>query len=105
MSMSNVQTAVGPTSTVTVKWDISPNEYECVVVLCPEDVGFSAYVERLPGIVSEGDTEEETLRNIKDALTAALHLYLEDGSIPWAGKDEAVAAPEGAKKRWVLVNV
>ena len=36
--------------------------------------GFSAYIPDLKGCVSQGDTLEETLSNIKEAL----ELYLED---------------------------
>jgi len=38
-----------------------------------EEGGYTAYVPKLPGCVSEGETYEETLVNIKEALT----LYLE----------------------------
>jgi predicted RNase H-like HicB family nuclease len=44
------------------------------VVLEPsEDGGFTVYVPSLPGCVSEGDTKEEALENIKEAIG----LYLE----------------------------
>ena len=44
------------------------------VVLEPSDVGgFSAYVPSLPGCVSEGDSQEEALTNIQEAIS----LYLE----------------------------
>ena len=44
------------------------------VVLEPSDEGgFTVYAPSLPGCVSEGDTEEEALRNIKEAI----ELYLE----------------------------
>ncbi|RLD18336.1 MAG: type II toxin-antitoxin system HicB family antitoxin [Caldiserica bacterium] len=44
------------------------------VVLEPsEDGGFTAYVPSLPGCVSEGETKEEALENIKEAIK----LYLE----------------------------
>jgi predicted RNase H-like HicB family nuclease len=44
------------------------------VVLEPsEDGGFTVYVPSLPGCVSEGDTEEDALRNIREAID----LYLE----------------------------
>lgn len=44
------------------------------VVLEPaEEGGFTAYVPSLPGCISEGDTEEDALRNIKEAIL----LYLE----------------------------
>ena len=44
------------------------------VVLEPsEDGGFTAYVPGLPGCISEGNSKEETLDNIKEAI----QLYLE----------------------------
>lgn len=44
------------------------------VVLEPsEDGGFTVYVPSLPGCVSEGDSEEEALSNIREAV----ELYLE----------------------------
>ncbi|HHT9120537.1 MAG TPA: type II toxin-antitoxin system HicB family antitoxin [Candidatus Hypogeohydataceae bacterium YC41] len=46
------------------------------VVLEPsEEGGFTVYVPSLPGCISEGDTEEEGLANIKEAI----ELYLEPG--------------------------
>ena len=45
-----------------------------LVVLEPSDEGgYTVYVPSLPGCISEGDTEEEALRNIKEAI----ELYLE----------------------------
>lgn len=44
------------------------------VVLEAQDVGgFTAYVPSLPGCVSEGETREEAIENIKEAI----ELYLE----------------------------
>ncbi len=44
------------------------------VVLEPSDEGgFTVHVPTLPGCISEGNTREEALANIKDAIT----LYLE----------------------------
>jgi predicted RNase H-like HicB family nuclease len=44
------------------------------IVLEPsEDGGFTAIVPSLPGCISEGDTREEALANIRDAI----ELYLE----------------------------
>jgi predicted RNase H-like HicB family nuclease len=44
-----------------------------VVIEPQEEGGFTAYVPKLPGCVSEGDTYDETMENIKEAL----QLYLE----------------------------
>jgi predicted RNase H-like HicB family nuclease len=44
------------------------------VILEPsEEGGFTAIVPTLPGCISEGDTREEALRNIREAIT----LYFE----------------------------
>jgi predicted RNase H-like HicB family nuclease len=53
------------------------------VVLEPSDEGgFTVYVPALPGCVSEGETEDEALANIREAIG----LYLEP-----VEDDEAVA--------------
>ena len=44
-----------------------------VILEASEEGGFTAYVPSLPGCISEGDTEEEALANIKEAI----ELYLE----------------------------
>ena len=44
------------------------------IVLEPSDEGgFTVYVPSLPGCISEGDTREEAMENIKEAIS----LYLE----------------------------
>ncbi len=49
-------------------------EYIYKIVIEPqEEGGYTAYVPKLPGCISEGETYEETLENIKEAL----ELYLE----------------------------
>jgi len=45
------------------------------VILEPSDEGgFTVYVPSLPGCISEGDTREEALENIREAID----LYLEE---------------------------
>ena len=44
------------------------------IVLEPaEEGGFTAYVPSLPGCISEGDTKEDAIKNIREAV----ELYLE----------------------------
>ena len=44
------------------------------IILEPSDEGgFTAYVPSLPGCISEGNTKEEAVKNIKEAI----ELYLE----------------------------
>ena len=61
------------------------------VILEPsEEGGFTAFVPSLPGCISEGDTEEEALANIKEAI----QLYLEpveDDVVPFQGKIKEVS--------------
>ena len=50
------------------------------VVLEPSDEGgYTVFVPSLPGCVSEGDTEEEALVNIREAI----ELYLEPVDDDW----------------------
>ena len=44
-----------------------------VVLETSEEGGFTVYVPSLPGCISEGETEEEALANIREAI----ELYLE----------------------------
>jgi len=44
-----------------------------VVLEASEEGGFTVYIPSLPGCISEGQTEEEALANIKEAI----ELYLE----------------------------
>jgi predicted RNase H-like HicB family nuclease len=56
------------------------------VILEPsEEGGFTVYVPSLPGCISEGDTLEEALANIREAID----LYLEE--------EEPVTLPEKAQ--------
>jgi len=59
------------------------------VILEPgEDGGFTAIVPALPGCISEGDTREDALRNIQEAI----ELYLEpvEDDVPLSPKAEEV---------------
>jgi len=79
--------------------------YECRVLLCPEpEGGYSVHAIRLPGVVSQGETEEEALANIADAFQEVIRTYVEDGgTIPWSDAD--TERPKGSLERWILVHV
>ncbi|MFB3789590.1 MAG: type II toxin-antitoxin system HicB family antitoxin [bacterium] len=54
------------------------------IVLEPSgEGGYTVYVPALPGCISEGETEEEALRNIKEAI----ELYLEPEKGEWSEND------------------
>lgn len=58
------------------------------VVLEPaEDGGYVVYVPSLPGCISEGDSKEEALKNIKEAI----ELYLEPTENPILANSAEVA--------------
>lgn len=86
-------------------WVRLERSYRCQVLLSPEpEGGFSVEAVSLPGAVSEGETVEETLSNIREALQGAIGQYLADGDpIPWT--DRELERPEGSIELWVLVSV
>ena len=57
------------------------------IILEPsEEGGYTVYVPSLPGCISEGDTREEALTNIKEAI----ELYLEPDDDRQPGKNAEV---------------
>ncbi|MBI4727769.1 type II toxin-antitoxin system HicB family antitoxin [candidate division TA06 bacterium] len=57
------------------------------VVLEPsEEGGYTAFVPSLPGCISEGETLEEAMANIREAI----ELYLEPVEDDWIVKDGAL---------------
>lgn len=78
--------------------------YRCLVYLAEEDEGgFSVVAAQLPGVASQGDTEQEALANIVEAFEGAIAVYKgQGGNIPWLKTPEE---PErGAVPRWVIVH-
>jgi predicted RNase H-like HicB family nuclease len=63
-----------------------------VVLERAEEGGYTVYVPSLPGCISEGDTKEEALKNIREAI----ELYLEP-------KDEDIIVSEGVELTEVTV--
>lgn len=57
---------------------------------------FSVFIPQLPGCVSCGDTEEEAMRMIIEALGLLLDSYHDDSvSVPWVeGRCETVGASQ-----------
>ncbi len=56
-----------------------------VVIESSEEGGFTVYAPSLPGCVSEGETEQEAMQNIREAI----ELYLEpvDDDLAGIGKE------------------
>jgi predicted RNase H-like HicB family nuclease len=56
------------------------------VILEPsEDGGYTVHVPCLPGCISQGETKEEALANIREAI----ELYLEPIEDDYAGREDA----------------
>lgn len=55
------------------KGEIIMDYYYKIIIEPQEEDGYTAFVPKLPGCVSEGETYDETIVNIKEAL----ELYLE----------------------------
>jgi predicted RNase H-like HicB family nuclease len=103
MSTAELRTGTMPLEP-SVSWQSFDRAYQCPVLLCPEEGGFSIHALTLPGAVSEGESEEEALANIAEAIQLLIEGYTESGiAIPWRAV-EVDDIPKGAKKRWILVN-
>ena len=77
--------------------------YECRVLLVPEDAGgFSAHATQLPGLVSQGESEEEALENIREAFRGVASVYQETGRIPWSPVE--MERSKDSLERWILVD-
>lgn len=66
--------------------------YTVVLSPDPERGGYTVTVPALPGAVSEGDTRDEALANIREAMEGWLEVALEDGHGPLLETPELVAA-------------
>ena len=47
----------------------------------PEAGGYSVYVPAFPGALSQGETKEEAIDNITEALLALIESYEDDGGV------------------------
>ena len=80
--------------------------YECHIWITPEaEGGYSVSIPCLPGTCSQGDTEEEAIKNISEAFKATAESYLEEGEIPWLNREDIQRPPEGVKEKWIVVEV
>lgn len=64
--------------------------YSILLIPDPEEGGYTATVPALPGCVTEGDTLEEVMENIRDAI----RLYVEDVKASGEPVPEEVVSPQ-----------
>lgn len=69
--------------------------YKIALILEPRpEGGFTVTSPTLPELLTEGDTLQEALENVRDALAAVLEIYLEDGrELPTGVKAEPGQEP------------
>ena len=57
-----------------------------VILEKSDEGGYTAYVPSLPGCISEGDTKEDALKNVQEAI----ELYLEPVEDDWILDEKAL---------------
>lgn len=72
-----------------MEWDMPDRVYVCRAWFTPDDDGgFTVIAAKLPGVISEGDTENEAMENIIDAFRESILSYQEDEiDVPWEDVD------------------
>ncbi len=103
--MSTVEeTGAHPQITDGTAWAKPESRFSCKVFVLEEDSEYSVFAADLPGVVSQGDTINDALENIREALEGALAEYLDDGgTVPWSA--ESMEKPRGAIEFRLTVNV
>jgi predicted RNase H-like HicB family nuclease len=64
-------------------------KFQVIFTFDSEYDGYIAEVPELPGCVSQGKTPDETIENIKDAITGYLHVQAKHGK-PYIVKESQV---------------
>ncbi|MBN2292641.1 MAG: type II toxin-antitoxin system HicB family antitoxin [Pirellulales bacterium] len=79
--------------------------YRCHICTIKEDDStFSAIVLNLPGCGSCGDTEEEAIANVREAVLGVIESHrAANEPIPWCDAENN-DIPNGAKRKWILVD-
>ncbi|MBI5324550.1 MAG: type II toxin-antitoxin system HicB family antitoxin [Ignavibacteriae bacterium] len=65
------------------------NKYEIIIYWSTEDSAVIAEIPELPGCIAHGETEEDALKNIKDAMNLWIETAKEFG--------EQIPAPKGRR--------
>lgn len=89
------------------EWEIiDPSKrYRALAIVTRDDEdSFTSICPSLPGAGSQGDSAEEAIENLKEALAGCIESYLEAGEcIPWIR--EAGFGGDAEIKRWIVVDV
>ncbi len=94
----------------SANFDVGPVKYDTksirvhIALVRESDGTFSAIALNLPGCGSCGDTEEEAIANVREAVVGVVESYATADDVPWIESDEYEEIPDGAKLKWILVN-
>ena len=72
-----------------------------------EDHGYVGFAPRLPGVVSQGETIDETFHNLKEALAQVLESYKDAGEdIPLLNHENATSPiDDDVQSAWEFVDL
>ena len=94
------------------KYKVGPIEYDGkdvrahLAITRELDGSFSVIVLNLPGCGSCASSEEEAISRTKEALRGMIESYENDNEdVPWVDDTSSDDIPEGAKLKWIMVNV
>lgn len=77
-----------------------------LAIVKDSDGTFSVIVLNLPGCGSCGDSEDEAIANTREAIRGVVASYRDDNEdVPWLDAVDGDDIPEGAKLKWIMVDV
>lgn len=77
-----------------------------LAIVKESDGSFSVIVLNLHGCGSCGDSEDEAVANVREAVKGMVESYRDDcEDVPWSDTADNDDIPEGAKLKWIMVNV
>ncbi len=93
-------------SVVKMKWTIqNPPPHEFLAIICPEEEGgFSIYAATIPGVISQGETEDEARQNIAEAFLAMLEACRKRGEpLPYSARPVIDVTPD-CRRIWIALD-
>lgn len=104
--VKTIEEIMFPNSVIAYELNEDETQYNLhIAVFQEEDEGdYSAIAINLPGVVERGDTEEEAIKNIKNAAKAVIKCYHEDKiDIPWICSKKNI--PKRHIEQWIKINI
>ena len=105
MPTFELENTAGRSPEIAAQSWLERSAYRCDICLIREEDGsFSAVVLNLPGAGSCGETSEQAMENVREAVLGVIDSYLEAGEeIPWRDSTSD-DIPVGATRKRILVD-